>query len=172
MTTKTDSPTLLADPMPEGFALRAVKVNQALSEETLCFSATLYVDGKKAATVGNRGHGGPDEWTWASDAVEASTLARVPVRAYDPGHGMPATTFEGLTALEIAVAEAAELVGTERACKRFATKHRFPIILYAIHGHRASIIGIRDEANVPKYLAEVNATEYRVFRFPEFAPAA
>ena len=38
--------------------LKNVKVNKAMSEETHCFSATIYKDGKKVGTVCNRGHGG------------------------------------------------------------------------------------------------------------------
>ncbi len=41
--------------------LKNVKVNNQLSEETICFSAALYVEGKKTALIQNRGHGGSDE---------------------------------------------------------------------------------------------------------------
>ena len=33
--------------------------NERLSEETNCFSATIYIDGKKAGEASNHGHGGP-----------------------------------------------------------------------------------------------------------------
>lgn len=42
--------------------LRNLRVNRRLSEETPCYSADLYVDGRLTARVGNRGHGGSDEW--------------------------------------------------------------------------------------------------------------
>jgi hypothetical protein len=48
--------------------LRAVKTVKALSEETQCFSATVYADGRLAGTVSNRGHGGSHEYHW-SDRV-------------------------------------------------------------------------------------------------------
>lgn len=41
--------------------LRGISLNKTLSEETFCYSATLYIDGVKAGSVANRGHGGPDE---------------------------------------------------------------------------------------------------------------
>lgn len=41
--------------------LKNVKQNEALSEETHCFSATVYVDGKKAFGAKNAGHGGETE---------------------------------------------------------------------------------------------------------------
>ena len=39
-------------------SLKNVKVNNQLSEETICFSADLYDNGKKVAYVSNRGCGG------------------------------------------------------------------------------------------------------------------
>lgn len=44
--------------------LKNVKINARLSEETTCFSATLYVNGEKAGEVTNRGHGGPNMYHW------------------------------------------------------------------------------------------------------------
>lgn len=38
--------------------LKNVKVNEVMSEETLCFSADLFENGKLVAHVSNRGHGG------------------------------------------------------------------------------------------------------------------
>lgn len=42
--------------------LKNIKHMPSLSEETECYSASLYVDGKKIGDVSNRGHGGPDEF--------------------------------------------------------------------------------------------------------------
>ncbi len=42
--------------------LKSLKVNRAMSEETTCFSATLYVNGKKVAEVSNRGTGGSNDY--------------------------------------------------------------------------------------------------------------
>tara|TARA_R100000501_G_C2553663_1_gene67233 strand:- start:41 stop:553 length:513 start_codon:yes stop_codon:yes gene_type:complete len=42
--------------------LKNIKTNNALSEETICFSANLYRDGKKIGTVANRGCGGSHEY--------------------------------------------------------------------------------------------------------------
>lgn len=41
------------------FEIKNFKYLEARSEETNCFSAVLYVNGKKAADCGNSGHGGP-----------------------------------------------------------------------------------------------------------------
>jgi hypothetical protein len=42
--------------------LKNVKFAAFASEETLCYSATVYIDGKKAGTACNRGYGGPDQF--------------------------------------------------------------------------------------------------------------
>lgn len=52
--------------------LRKVRTNKALSEETACFSAELWIDGRKAAAVGNRGHGGPHEYHFTDRATQAA----------------------------------------------------------------------------------------------------
>lgn len=45
--------------MPK-FEIKALKVAEFASEETLCFQAKIYMDGKPAVLVSNEGHGGPD----------------------------------------------------------------------------------------------------------------
>ncbi|SFH27794.1 hypothetical protein SAMN04488020_10977 [Palleronia marisminoris] len=42
--------------------LKSIKYAAFSSEETNCYSATLYINGKKIGTVGNDGHGGPDRF--------------------------------------------------------------------------------------------------------------
>lgn len=39
--------------------LKNIKHAAFASDETACFSATVYIDGQKAGTVENEGHGGP-----------------------------------------------------------------------------------------------------------------
>jgi len=50
--------------------LKNVKHNERFSEETNCFSATLYVDGKRIGEVANRGYGGCDEYGFAYSIVD------------------------------------------------------------------------------------------------------
>lgn len=38
--------------------LKNIEINQRLSEETICFSADIFIDGVKAGQASNRGHGG------------------------------------------------------------------------------------------------------------------
>jgi hypothetical protein len=51
--------------------LKNLKINERLSEETTCFSATVYVNGKRAFEAGNRGHGGCNEYKGAYEAAAA-----------------------------------------------------------------------------------------------------
>lgn len=44
--------------------LKNIKVSERLSDETTCFSATIYIDGKRAGEVVNRGCGGPNEYAF------------------------------------------------------------------------------------------------------------
>ena len=44
--------------------LKNLKINNKLSDETTCYSATVLVDGKPIGTAGNRGCGGDDEFHW------------------------------------------------------------------------------------------------------------
>jgi hypothetical protein len=44
--------------------LKAVKIHQDMSEETLCFSASLYWNGKKVGRVNNGGHGGGNNYSY------------------------------------------------------------------------------------------------------------
>jgi len=66
--------------------LKSIKINRQLSEETPCFSATVYFEGKKVGTVGNRGRGGPNQYGWndrpSNPDVEAWALANVGDASY------------------------------------------------------------------------------------------
>jgi len=42
--------------------LKAIKICKWASQETLCYTANVYIDGKKAFTAENDGHGGSDNY--------------------------------------------------------------------------------------------------------------
>lgn len=50
--------------------LKKLKINKQLSEETTCFSAEVWIDGKKAGLASNRGCGGPNEYWFDDRALE------------------------------------------------------------------------------------------------------
>lgn len=43
--------------------LKSIQINMNISDETPCYSAKVYVDGRYFAKVSNHGHGGPDDVT-------------------------------------------------------------------------------------------------------------
>ena len=47
--------------------LKNIKVMEQLSEETRCYTASVYLDGKRIGQVSNRGHGGCDEYDFHRD---------------------------------------------------------------------------------------------------------
>lgn len=71
--------------------VRGVKVYKSLSEETLCFQASIYLDGKKVGEAENRGTGGntnvlimPRE---LQSRMEAWVKNNVPDGVFDTGDG-------------------------------------------------------------------------------------
>jgi hypothetical protein len=91
-----------------------------MSEETLCFSATVYVDNHKIGTVVNRGHGGSNEYQWTDPmmghALEdwAEKEVIVTEDPTDPGKVM-FVTFEKL---DWKIGEALDAYEIERWLKR------------------------------------------------------
>ena len=59
------------------FTLKNVKYSATFSEETNCYKATLYLDGKKIGTVQNEGHGGSDYVQYDDPAVRERVSAYV-----------------------------------------------------------------------------------------------
>lgn len=56
------------------FSIKALRVNRSLSEETLCFSASLYHKNRRVGHLKNRGHGGPNEIDFLSKLAETDAL--------------------------------------------------------------------------------------------------
>lgn len=50
--------------------LKNVRIASNLSRETIAFTASLWIDGKKQASVENSGHGGPNECHFDDKEVE------------------------------------------------------------------------------------------------------
>lgn len=57
------------------FQLKNVKIHHGLSEETYCYTASLYLNGKKVADCSNHGTGGPDDYHWVSPEAKEEVLA-------------------------------------------------------------------------------------------------
>jgi hypothetical protein len=79
--------------------LKAIKYNKAMSDETFCYSATVYFDGKRVGLTMNRGHGSDDEievtnangWTKMDNYV--STLPRIDTEYPSLDKDTPAEKF-------------------------------------------------------------------------------
>ena len=75
--------------------LKNVKIHNDMSEETLCFSATIYIDDKKAGHVSNRGTGGSHEFDWDSRDIGSAYEEWLEKQI------IPFTTYDGkLTTLD------------------------------------------------------------------------
>ena len=55
--------------------LKSIKIHDDLSEETCCFTATVYLDGKRAGTVENTGKGGENFYSW-KDRVKGEAFIK------------------------------------------------------------------------------------------------
>lgn len=59
--------------------LKSYKEVKSMSEETVCFQASVYIDGKKVGDVGNDGRGGPHRWTpWSAEKLVREIAVKIP----------------------------------------------------------------------------------------------
>jgi hypothetical protein len=103
--------------------LKNLKIAKFASEETLCFKATVYIDGKKAGEVSNDGHGAPNMY-WPHDlgiklACYAKTLA-----PYEYMGTMLNHSADGL--IDDVLAEHEERLRLKRLCAKST--------IYRVHG--------------------------------------
>ncbi len=74
--------------------LKNIKHSEFASQETNCYQATIYIDGKRVGTVENDGHGGCDNvhpWQVAQQIdAYAKTLPKTVCSFIDPETGKPA----------------------------------------------------------------------------------
>ena len=99
------------------FSLKNFKYIESRSDETNCFGATLYVNGKRFADCGNSGQGGPTDVHISPECRELGKeieefLATQP-KVVPPGH-----TFELDLDLEYIVDELVQQLLLERQMKR------------------------------------------------------
>jgi hypothetical protein len=56
--------------------LKNVKICDWMSEETTCFTASVWIDGKKAGTVENTGKGGCNSYFWNQQPVKGQEFEK------------------------------------------------------------------------------------------------
>ena len=76
--------------------LKNLKINERMSEETTCFSATVYVDGKRAFEACNRGHGGPNEYHGDYEAAQKYAASLPPYVMKEEGETCEEMTIRSL----------------------------------------------------------------------------
>lgn len=77
--------------------LKGIKHYASMSEETYCYEAILYRDGKKVGRVSNRGHGGADDTGFSVDVyreIDAWCRANLPVNISSIDGAEDDTTLE------------------------------------------------------------------------------
>ena len=128
MTTAVATEVKVFDPgTGKGLQVKGVKVHRDMSEETTCFSATLYHDGRKAARVSNDGHGGcnRNDWyasQWPNIELEVNAfVASLPeIDAPAGAEGWERTIYPMKRDLDWLVGELVEEYQHEKKLKRLA----------------------------------------------------
>ena len=133
--------------------LKNVSYNARLSEETSCFSAAVYIDGKKEGTVANRGCGGCNEyWPHAlEDKLQAHAKTLPPIEAEFSGKlDMDADLLIGqllddhLIAKDFDRAIKAKLLYVKPDGHLYEVKPKAPLTVQKYLDHRAEIPWMKD----------------------------
>jgi hypothetical protein len=95
-------------------SVKNVKYAEFASEETMCFEATLYVDGKSVGRVSNAGRGGPNDYEFDTTDLEA-TIKEADIKVDFLGHTLTKD-------LDIIVDELVNDVLIAKDAKSFRTK--------------------------------------------------
>lgn len=117
--------------MIERITLKSLKVNKTLSEETLCYSATVCLDGVPLMDASNRGQGAADD-LWPKQGVPAEKIGELRQLAKelflaDPGPFAPEDIqvkggeidLSYIDPLEIIIGRIIEQVEVEKQYKRW-----------------------------------------------------
>ena len=147
---------------PDGWELKALKTIAAMSDETHCFTARLYIGGKLACDVSNHGHGGPNMERWASDEAKAQAMTAVAGTQDLSAYGIT-DPLSPDSCFEITIGGMVNDALLMKEAKRFAKRGKYPSVVWASDGIDEFLFGLRNPDNLDKFLREYNAVEYRVF---------
>ncbi len=109
------------------FAIKALKIAKFASEETLCFEATVYFDGKRLGRASNEGHGGPNLYGFRlTDEVQAAALAyaKANIEWWDDSFSATSEVLDSVIGGLIDDLESAKLI----------KRHLKTKILFRLHG--------------------------------------
>lgn len=112
--------------------LRRVRIHAGLSEETIAFTADLYLDGVKRGQVANEGTGGANRFTDRDACAELETWATTqpPVRM----GGGAELALDADFAISLEVGRIQELRDAQRLAKRVAKNRRNAVHAYIVVG--------------------------------------
>tara|TARA_R110000824_G_scaffold15186_1_gene63980 strand:+ start:111 stop:578 length:468 start_codon:yes stop_codon:yes gene_type:complete len=96
-------------------SLTAIKICKWASEETMCFTANICLDGKKAGDVRNSGHGGCHE-------MHFSDKGNVLAMLQNQRDQMPDYEYEGMT-LQVDIDEIIDIMIAEFEARKHAKKY-------------------------------------------------
>jgi len=131
--------------------LKNLKVHQDMSEETTCFSASIYWKGKRVGTAMNHGHGGCNQYSWTDHEAgrELEAWADAQELYYTNYEGEETeVTFEKLDHL---VDEEIQSVEADRWMKRQTKRH----ILLRLEGDEEGAFRTYPNQGRPEKVAEL-----------------
>ena len=152
----------------EKIQLKALRVHKQLSEETLCFEATLYVGKTKVGFVSNRGQGGANEYRF--EDPKKRDLFEDAVKAWNEDAKFQ---FEPDDAM---IHEVMDEMEQKKVVKRLAKKG-FPVTLMIKKGHwsckthdgqdmegysETFYVGIKDASQAEKVAREEKAEKWEI----------
>lgn len=131
--------------------LKKISFHERMSEETNCFVADLYINGKKVGECKNEGHGG---CTWyRANSMEANLLIR---EAEDYFKSLPKAKIEGLKfelqpTLEYAIDEQLEAYLKAKEVKKMEKYMQSAILFGVPNGYSHTIVKYKVPlASIPK----------------------
>lgn len=154
--------------IPEGWTLKNYKEIKSMSEETRCFTASIYVAGRKIGEASNHGHGGPNMYHFPDPRDDA--MAREAGNEYDP------SKYGGLDTLVDDMVEELLMV---RQAKRDAKKG-LPVTVFVKSGRTEAprhesmgggtfvyfqsefTVAMSNIDQLPELLAKYEADEYQI----------
>jgi hypothetical protein len=142
--------------------LKNVKHFAPMSEETECFTATIYIDGKRVGTTQNQGHGGPTDCDFDDPEIEAAFKAfckTLPPYKSELCPELPPLEMDP----ELYVGELLEAHLAEKDRKRVEKRivrdkaknaaNGFPVTLKLFKNDELVwTVGLRSEAAIPAYM--------------------
>jgi hypothetical protein len=146
-------------PPDNPYTFKSFKLFPSMSEETDCFSASLWREGKKVAEVGNRGHGGSCEVRWlvlGAEAVFDAYVKTLPPCEYVHGDEKTLLAYDEDFFLLTMASEAIRAQDRERNRRRFA-KSCLTNTLFRLKGDRKGewrVINSTDLSGVRAFLTK------------------